>query len=76
VPVLCSNSNHKGDINLLQLQQLYNKVSKHTGLSSAGSGTQRSFFRHWEELSGARASHAWPLLLHQLVGCIRPVFEN
>jgi hypothetical protein len=47
--LLCSNAKH--DINLLQLQQLYNKVSKQHNLAS-GTATQRSFFQHWEQLSG------------------------
>ena len=45
----CSNA--REDVNLLQLQQLYSKVSRHRSLS-VGSPTQVSYFQHWEQLSG------------------------
>jgi hypothetical protein len=45
------HSNAKEDINLLQLQQLYNRVIKQQSLAS-GTATQQSFFQHWEQLAG------------------------
>lgn len=52
--VVCSNA--KEDINLLQLQQLYDRVIKHHSLAS-GTATQQSFFQHWQQLAGGSETH-------------------